>query len=383
MDDGVKLPLSIMNNESDIEFMKLALKEAVKGIGRTSPNPAVGAVIVNNKQVVGRGYHHRDGAPHAEINALKDAGSKAKNSTLYVTLEPCNHTGRTPPCTQAIVKSGIKRVVVGMIDPNPLVTGNGCDFLVKYGISVSSGILDEQCAQLNRPFIKHSISGLPWVIMKAAVSLDGMIAVRTGHSCWITGRQSRHKVHQLRDRVDAIVVGIGTALADNPALTTRLPKKRGSNPLRIVLDTRLRLSSTARLFNQPLESEVWLFCGPEADRDRVKRLTAVGAKVKVVNLKKNRLDLAEVLVTLGKAQITSLLVEGGSGVHSSFLEAGLVDEVNIFVAPLFIGADGIPLINKTGFDTVQDGYRFQIIRTQRLGSDVLINGLFVRENELI
>lgn len=363
----------------DIEFMKLALKEARKGIGRTSPNPAVGAVVVKNGKVVGKGYHRQAGTPHAEVNALDAAAGETKGSTLYVTLEPCNHIGRTQPCTKAILNSGIKRVVVGMLDPNPAVNGGGCDYLAGCGLSVSSGVLDKQCQEINRPFVKHITTGMPWVIIKAGVSIDGRIATNTGHSSWITNEQSRLQVHRLRNHTDAIMVGIGTALADDPSLTTRLPNRRGRDPLRVILDTRLRLSPTAKILQQDSSADTWVFCGPDTDSAKVGVLEDAGATIKSVPVTENGLlDLKAVLTALGKAQITSVLVEGGSLVHGELLRFGLADEAYIFVAPIFIGADGMPLISDIGVDAVQDSRRFETVQTRRFGNDVLINGLFAQ-----
>lgn len=360
--------------------MKLALKEAKKGVGRTSPNPAVGAVVVKNGKVVGKGYHRKAGTPHAEVNALDAAIGKTKGSTLYVTLEPCNHTGRTPPCTKAILNSGIKRVVVGMLDPNPSVNGGGCDYLAGRGLSVSSGVLDKQCHEINRPFVKHITTGLPWVIMKAGVSVDGRIATSTGRSSWITNEQSRLHVHRLRNHMDAIMIGIGTALADDPSLTTRLPKGQGQDPLRVILDTHLRLSPAAKMLQQDSSAETWVFCGPNPDSGKFRALKDVGATIKTAPvLESGQLDLKAVLAALGKAQITSVLIEGGGKVHGEFLRFGLADEAYIFVAPIFIGADGVPLISDIGVDDVQNARKLETVRTRRFGNDVLIHGLFAQE----
>jgi len=360
--------------------MALALREAKKGIGRTSPNPAVGAVVVKDGQVVGRGYHRKAGTPHAEIHALNHAGGAAAGATIYVTLEPCNHTGRTPPCTRAILAAGIRRVVIGMADPNPVATGGG-DFLAGEGVEVTRGVLVEECEAINRPFIKYVTTGLPWVIMKAGMSLDGRIATRTGHSGWITNDRSRAVVHRLRDRVDAILVGIGTALADDPSLTTRLARgRRGRDPLRVVLDTNLRLSPAAKMLRQQSHAPTWIFCGPNPDNGRKQALEATGAKVKSVPLTAdNGLDLSAVLRELGDQQLPSVLVEGGGRVHGAFLRQGLVDEVNLFVAPCFIGGDGVEVVGPMGIDTVQGALRLKTMRTRRLGGDLLIEGFFERQ----
>lgn len=362
---------------TDFDYMRLALREAKKGIGRTSPNPAVGAVVVKNSRVVGKGYHRKAGTPHAEVHALNAAGAKAKGAILYVTLEPCNHTGRTPPCTAAILKSGIRRVVIGMADPNPWVNGGGAEYLASQGIDVARGVLEAECRAINRPFLKHTTTGLPWVIMKAGMSLDGRIATATGHSNWITGKESRLYVHRLRDRVDAILVGSGTALADDPSLTTRLPGGRGRDPLRVVLDSDLRLPVTAKMLSQQSAGRTMIFCGPEPAADKVKALTAAGALIRPVALHPGGgLDLKQVLRQLGSEGITSVLVEGGGTVHGALLRAGLVDEVKLFVAPIFIGGDGVPVVDRQGITVVGQAPRLTVVRTRRFGDDVLVEGVF-------
>ncbi|MCX5863563.1 MAG: bifunctional diaminohydroxyphosphoribosylaminopyrimidine deaminase/5-amino-6-(5-phosphoribosylamino)uracil reductase RibD [Deltaproteobacteria bacterium] len=366
--------------KDDRAWMQLAIREARKGLGRTSPNPCVGAVVVKNNRLIATGYHHKAGTPHAEVHALRAAGAKARGATIYVTLEPCNHTGRTPPCTQAILASGIQRVVVGMLDPNPLVAGGGCKILAAQGLEVMQGVLVEECRSLNRPFSKHVTTGLPWVIMKAGMSLDGRLALASGQCAWITNEQSRRQVHRLRDRVDAILIGSGTALCDDPALTTRLPGRRGRDPLRVILDTALRLPPTSRMLQQTSSASTWIFCGPDADVKRAEALVAAGAVIKQVKLDDaGQLDLAAVLCELGRAQLTSILVEGGSRVHGAFLLANLVDEVNIFVAPIFLGSDGVPLLNTLGLQKVADAPRVSTTRVRRFGNDVLIEGLIEKK----
>lgn len=362
--------------KDDRAWMRLAIREAKKGLGRTSPNPCVGAVVVKEGKLIATGYHHRAGAPHAEVNALAAAGGKARGATLYVTLEPCNHTGRTPPCTRAVLAAGIRRLVVGMADPNPLVAGGGAVFLADSGLEVVQGILERECRELNRPFLKHVTTGLPWVIMKAGISMDGRIAAAGGKNGWITGEESRRMVHRLRDRVDAILVGRGTALADDPSLTTRLATGRGRDPLRIVLDSKLSLPPSLRMLRQPSAAATWIFCGPGVAADKVRTMTEAGAVVKTVPLnERGELDLKAVLGELGRAGLHSLLVEGGGRVHGAFLRAGLVDEVRIFVAPLFLGADGVPLLDDIGVEQVSLAPRFSTTRVRRLGQDVLIEGL--------
>lgn len=364
--------------DPDLVFMRMALREARKGLGRTSPNPAVGSIVVRDGKVIGRGYHKKAGTPHAEVHALRAAGEDARGATLYVTLEPCNHTGRTPPCTRAILASGIRRVVVGMIDPNPLVAGSGCALLQDNGIEVRAGVLADECRELNHPFIKHITTGLPWVIMKAGCSLDGRIAAADGRSSWITCAKSRAEVHRLRDRVDAILIGAGTALADDPSLTTRLQGKTGKDPLRVVLDGKLRLAPAARMLSQQSTAPTWIFCSHQAAPAKVKALEQAGAKIIRVDCGQDGyLDLPQVLRFLGAAQINSLLVEGGSQVHGSFLRAGLVDQVCLFLAPLFLGGDAVPVVDRLKLAGVQEAKRFVTRRIRRFDDDVLIDGLFI------
>ncbi|OGQ94647.1 MAG: riboflavin biosynthesis protein RibD [Deltaproteobacteria bacterium RIFOXYD12_FULL_57_12] len=371
-----------MTAPADTSYMRLALREACKGIGRTSPNPSVGAVVVRDGKVVGRGYHRKAGTPHAEVHALRAAGDAARGATLYVTLEPCNHTGRTPPCTGAILAAGISRVVIGMADPNPRVVGGGARFLAERGLEVVSGVLTAECCRINLPFIKYISTGRPWVMMKAGISLDGRIAAGPGQCTRITGAASRRQVHRLRDTVDAILVGIDTVLVDDPALTTRLPKgvRAPRDPLRVVLDSRLRLPTSAKLLNQDSVAPTWIFCGPGHDPARRKALVAAGAVIKEVPLTGagGGLDLAAVLDELGRNQCTSLLVEGGGQVHGSFLAAGLVDQVFLFVAPVFLGDTGVPVVRcdaehwQAALPTLTD------IAVRRYGDDVLIEGKIVK-----
>jgi diaminohydroxyphosphoribosylaminopyrimidine deaminase / 5-amino-6-(5-phosphoribosylamino)uracil reductase len=358
--------------------MRMALWEARKGSGRTSPNPCVGALVVKNGKIVGKGYHKKAGTPHAEIHALRDAGRKAKGAALYVTLEPCNHTGRTPPCTEAILKAGIDQVVIGMKDPNPRVAGGGADYLAAQGLSVISGVLEQDCREINLPFIKHSATGMPWVIMKAGMSIDGRIAELPGLTTRITGKHSLARVHTLRNQVDAILVGIETVLTDDPALTVRL-EKSGSNrdPVRVILDTGLRLPESARMLQQESSAETWIFCAKGTDRNKRKRLEAAGAVVKTVpTVSGGTLNIKTMLKVLGQAQMTSLLVEGGSRVHGSFLDAGVVDQLLLFVAPKFLGEQGVPLATFPAEKSKKQFPEFKIIKTRRYGEDILIEGRF-------
>lgn len=365
--------------EKDEQYMRVALAEASKGVGRTSPNPAVGAVVVKDGAIVARGYHRRAGTPHAEVHALAAAGGRARGADLYVTLEPCNHTGRTPPCTRAVLEAGISRVVIGMPDPNPGVAGGGAAYLQSRGVEVVSGVLEAACRKINRPFVKQVITGLPWVTMKVGMSLDGRIAASSGQSKWITNQESRRQAHRLRDRTDAILVGVGTVLADDPSLTTCLPGKRGRDPERIILDTNLRISSTAKILNQQSSAATRIFCREGLPPERLKSLAGKNAMITPVPVSlTGLLDLQSVLAVLGKSGMNTLLVEGGSRVHAAFLKEGLVDEIKCFVAPFFIGGDGIPAVGALGLEAVNDARRFRVERTRRFGDDLLIEGLFTQ-----
>jgi diaminohydroxyphosphoribosylaminopyrimidine deaminase/5-amino-6-(5-phosphoribosylamino)uracil reductase len=366
----------------DIEYMRLAIKEAEKGLGRTSPNPCVGAVIVKNDQIIGQGYHRQAGTPHAEVNAIADALDKGRGknkicagATIYVTLEPCNHTGRTPPCTQAIFTAGFSRVVIGMADSNPVASG-GADFLQSQGVEVRLGVLEQECRQLNYPFLKHSVTGLPWVVMKAGVSLDGKISRRQGKGGAVTGPASKQRVHELRNQLDAILVGSGTALIDDPSLTTRLEQEERRDPLRVILDSQLKLSPGARMLTQQSSAATWIFCDQQASERKQKNLEQAGASIHRVDREQDGgLDLAQVLHQLGQADITSVLVEGGAAVHGSFLKKKLVDQVYLFTAPYFIGEQGTSLLS--GYSIGEEGKPLflQEQTTETVGRDILIRGL--------
>jgi len=360
----------------DQEYMQQAIDEAVKGLGRTSPNPLVGAVIVRNGSIVGRGHHKKAGDAHAEINALADAGSRSQGATIYVTLEPCNHFGRTAPCTQAIIKSGIRRVVVGMPDPNPTVEGGGNNCLLQQGLDVSSGILEGQCRAINRPFIKWVTKKTPWVIVKAGVSLDGRIAPANNQKLWITNEKSRRHVHHLRDQVDAILVGIGTVLVDNPSLTTRIPGKVTKDPLRVILDTHLRLPPDAKLLRQESTASTIVFTGAHVADDHINAFSSMNVDIERIALGSDgQIDLKMVLDSLAKKQVTSILVEGGCRVHTSFIKNSLADQVMLFYGPLFIGDQGVPLICGCAKGSPVKFPRLKDVTTSQFDNDILIEGL--------
>jgi len=363
----------------DKRFMQMALDLAKKGEGFTSPNPMVGAVIVKDQKVVGKGYHKAAGEAHAEVNAIDDAGALAKNATLYVTLEPCNHTGRTPPCTEKVIASGIRRVVAAMDDPNPGVKGGGLDYLKSCGISITVGVCEKQAKKLNEIFIKYALTKRPFTIVKCAATLDGRIATKTGDSRWVTGEESRQFVHQLRHAMDAIMVGINTVKKDNPSLTTRLTTRQKNtkqlDPTRIILDTHLRISEKAKLLQLHSDSDTILITGPLVARDKKTRLENKGVRIIESPVIDGLIDLDGLMNILGSLGITSLLIEGGSRVFASALSTGIVDKVLFFYAPKILGGDdGIPICKGPGVDLMDHCIPVKDIQVRRFGDDIMIEG---------
>ncbi len=359
----------------DTRYMRLALELAARGTGYTSPNPMVGAVLVKDGRIVGRGYHRKVGGPHAEVEAIRDAGPEARGATMYVTLEPCNHHGRTPPCSEAVLAAGISRVVVAMEDPNPHVTGGGLRRLQDSGIEVVCGVCREEARRLNEAFIKYVRTGLPWVVLKSAMTLDGRIATASGDARWVTGAGARALVHRLRHGTDAILVGIGTVQADDPSLTTRLEEGKGRDPIRIILDSGLKIDPDARVLHLDSDAPTWIVCGPGADQEKMKRLSRTGARCLAVDLDRGRVDLKVLLRRLGSEQVTSLLVEGGATVSGSFLASGLVDKVMFFYAPKILGGDdGVPVCRGRGPDKMNDCLPVRNLRLSQVGDDILVEG---------
>lgn len=361
---------------SDEFYMGIALKEASKGLGRTAPNPCVGAVIVKDGEEIARGYHKKAGTPHAEINALAKVGDQAKGATMYVTLEPCNHRGKTPPCSKAVAAAGINKVVVGMTDPNPLVDGSGIDYLRSQGVVVITGVLEQDCKDLNRPFIKKITTGLPLVALKAGVSIDGKINYQRGKSGWITGQKSLLKVHRLRDQFDGIMVGKGTVLIDDPSLTTRLPQNRGRDPHRIIVDSSLQVSPEAKMFQQDSKSVTYVFCVEGVPPKKIKALELAGAVV--IPVKGNgsgKVDLIEVIKEVGRRGMNSILVEGGAALHGAMLSQKLADEAYIFQAPIFSGDNGISVVNGIAGESKDTSIKLSSVNYQRLGDDMLLHGM--------
>lgn len=360
---------------ADRRYMGLALRLAAKGAGYTSPNPMVGAVIVKEGEIVGQGWHRRYGAPHAEVEAIRQAGDRARGGTLYVTLEPCNHYGKTPPCTEAILAAGLKRVVIANPDPNPKVTGGGAAYLRARGVEVAAGLLAEQGARLNEAFFTAVTTGRPLVIAKVAASLDGKVATRSGESQWLTGPPARRWVHRLRQQVDAIVVGIGTVLADDPQLTTRLPRGRGRDPHRIILDSRLRLPLTARVLHLKSEAPTWVVGTTAAPEERRQVLEAAGARVVILPSDQGRVALEALLDFVADQRLQSLLVEGGAEVLGAFFDRNLLHKLHLFLAPKLIGGRQAPsFLGGRGIASLAAAPILRHLTCRRLGEDLLLTG---------
>lgn len=346
--------------------MREALSLAGQALGRTAPNPSVGAVVVKDGRVVGRGFHPGAGMPHAEVYALGEAGENARGATLYVTLEPCCHFGRTPPCTDAVIASGISRVVAGTLDPNPVVSGEGMRRLAEAGVEVEAGVLEQECGELILWYRTWIGKKRPYVIMKAALSIDGRIAASSGDSKWISSQESRTCVHELRNRVDAVLVGNGTVAVDDPFLTCRIPG--GRDPLRIVLDAGLSTSPSARCLGP---GSVIFTSAPQ---ERWKEHLGAGTKVVGIEADPNgRLPWPDVLGKMHEMGLHAVMVEGGKGVFSTLFASGLVDRLMFFIAPMLLGG-GVPLVDWGATERVAQAHRFVVTRVDRMGPDILVEG---------
>jgi len=358
---------------SQESFMAEALRLARRGQGLTSPNPAVGALVVKKGIVIGRGYHRRAGLAHAEVEALRGLkGAELKGAELYVTLEPCCHEGRTGACTDAILASGIKKVVVAALDPNPLVSGRGIALLRAAGIDVTEGVLAHKARAINEWFEKFITTGLPFVRLKLAVSLDGRIASSTGASEWITGLASRRYVHRLRAMADAVMVGSNTALIDNPSLTVR--HVSGVNPARVVLDSSFSTPLSALIF-EGLSERVFVFTTRKALKEKVRKARAMGVNVFYVAAgDSGGVDIRKVMKKLAECAVANILVEGGGQVAASLIKAGLVDRVSYFIAPIFLGAHSVPAIGGLPVKTPAEAPRLSNLKVRRLGEDILVEG---------
>ncbi len=358
-------------------FMRAALEEAGRGLGRTHPNPCVGAVVVKDGTVVGRGHHAQAGAPHAEVVALAEAGALSRGADLYTTLEPCDHWGRTPPCSQAILDAGVARVVSASADPNPLVNGKGLARLRAEGLRVWTGVLHEQADALNRPFFKSMRTGLPLLTLKVATTLDGKLATASGDSKWVTDEAARADVHRLRSQVDAVLVGAGTVRQDDPALTARLPGGDGRNPMRVLLDTEARLAPTSRVFHQADPHRTVVASAEDRSLQAAERLVATGARVWGVPRARHGLELVSVLRRLVEEGALHVLVEGGAQLFTSLVVARLPDELVLYLAPKLVGGDGRSWLGPLGLLRMGDALDVVVEDVAPVGSAFRVRARFV------
>ncbi|WP_408645644.1 bifunctional diaminohydroxyphosphoribosylaminopyrimidine deaminase/5-amino-6-(5-phosphoribosylamino)uracil reductase RibD [Tepidibacter formicigenes] len=365
----------------NVNYMKSALELAKLGIGYVNPNPLVGAVIVKDGKIISEGYHQFYGGPHAEINAFKNTTEDVKGATMYVTLEPCSHYGKTPPCVQEIVKKGISKVVIAMKDPNPIVSGKGIKILKENKIEVIYGVLEEEAKKLNEIFIKYITEKVPFCILKTAMTLDGKIACYTGDSKWITNEFSRKYVHELRHRVSGIMVGIETVLMDNPQLTTRLEDKKGNSPTRIVVDSKGRIPLDSNVLNKNLEGNTIIATTEIAHKNKIKSIKEMGLDVIVTPIKDNKVDLNYLMKELGKINIDSILLEGGSTLNYSALNEGIVDKVIFFIAPKILGGINAKTpVGGQGKEYVKDAFKLYDLEMSRFEDDFMIQG-YIRKRE--
>lgn len=358
--------------------MAMALEQGA--LGRPSPNPHVGAIVVRNGIVVGRGHHEQAGNEHAEGGALREAGEAARGATLYVTLEPCNHLGKTPPCTEALINAGLERVVIGCRDPNPHVRGGGIERIRAAGIEVTLGVMHEEARLLIAPWVKYVTTGFPYVSLKLALSLDGRIATRTGESKWITGAEARQRVHVLRATTDGVGVGIGTAIADDPRLTVR--DVAGKNPTRVVFDTKLRLALSSRLATSAVDVPTIVLCGEEAAAAREEALAAMGVIVqRAPQSAEGRIDAGAGLRLLAKHGIVTLMIEGGAELAGSILAGRFADELHAFLSPSLLGPRGRPgAVDWAGPDTPVNAPRIANPVWELCGSDAYVHGQIAYPN---
>lgn len=364
----------------DIKFMERALELAEKGIGYTNPNPLVGAVIVKDGNIIGEGYHEFFGGPHAEINAFKNAAEDVSGATMYVTLEPCSHYGKTPPCAEAIVKKGIKKVVVAQKDPNPQVSGRGIKILRDNGIEVITGVLEDRSRSLNEIFLKYITTKLPFCLLKSAMTLDGKTASASGDSKWITNEESREYVHSLRHRLAAIMVGVGTVLQDDPYLNTRLKSGEGRDPVRIIVDSTARIPITANVLSLESKAKTIIATTALAPEEKLAELKKKGAEILIIPLAENRVDLKALMKTLGERGIDSVLLEGGSELNFSAIEADIVDKINIFIAPKLIGGSKAKTpVGGAGRQLMKEAVNLYSTKTYTFGDNVMIEGYLRRE----
>lgn len=359
--------------KKDYKFMRLAFDLAKKGVGGVNPNPLVGAVIVKNDVVIAQGYHALYGGPHAEINAFADAKQSVRGACIYVSLEPCSHFGKTPPCAQAIIDKGIARVVIGMLDPNVLVAGRGVKMLEDAGIEVSYAFMLDELEELNRVFLKYISTKLPYVVMKTAMTLDGKIACHTGDSRWVSNASSRERVHLMRNELMAIMVGVNTVIADDPMLTCRLEGVDTRNPIRVVVDSKGRIPLDSKLLNTNDDARTIIALTDQADDARIESIRALGAEVIIVDTYNDRVCLKSLMQKLGEMGIDGILLEGGASLNFSALEAGIVDEVVSFIAPKFVGGQNAKTpVGGNGIDKMSDAICLSDVRLSTCNGDIVV-----------
>lgn len=354
---------------NDQDYMALAINLASATEGQTSPNPQVGAVLVKDGRIIGMGAHLKAGEPHAEVHAITMAGDKAKDATLYVTLEPCSHFGKTPPCSDLVIESGIKKVFVASVDPNPLVGGAGVKKMLEAGLDVQVGLMEEEAKALNKVFFHYISTGLPYVTLKSATSLDGKIATVTGESKWITGEEARKDVHRFRHSHDAILVGVNTVIKDNPSLTTRL-EAGGKNPVRVVLDNTLRTPLDSIIVNDRIVETI-IVTGARAEPEKIKQVTELG--IEVIKLRTEQVEIHDMLKKLWDRGITSVYVEGGAEVHGSFLKEKAFQQVIAYIAPKLLGGKNAPAAyGGEGIARIEDTVSLEIKDVKQIGQDIRI-----------
>lgn len=364
----------------DAFYMKQAVELAGRGMGFVNPNPLVGAVIVKDDQIIGRGWHEYFGGPHAEVNAIKDANGNAGNATIYVTLEPCSNYGKTPPCSLEIIRNKFSRVVVGCIDPNPLVAGRGIEMIRNAGIEVQSGILENEVKELNEVFFKFISTQLPFVVMKTAMSLDGKITTKTGDSKWISGEESRKRVHELRNQYSGIMVGINTVIKDDPLLNVRDINGNTKNPIRIIVDSKARTPLKAKIINSPEIAPTIIAVTDQAPDEKLSQLKEKKVQVIVCSEQNNRVDLRFLMQELAKQNIDSILLEGGGTLNFEAIQQGIVDKVIVFIAPKIIGGvEAITPVEGRGISRLTNAVELENLKTIQSGQDIMIEGYLKRK----
>ncbi|MEQ8197599.1 MAG: bifunctional diaminohydroxyphosphoribosylaminopyrimidine deaminase/5-amino-6-(5-phosphoribosylamino)uracil reductase RibD [Clostridiaceae bacterium] len=360
-------------------YMRRALELAKKGEGRVNPNPMVGAVIVKDGEIIGEGYHEYCGGPHAEVNAIANASRPVEGAEIYVTLEPCHHHGKTPPCVDALIRNKFSRVVIGQKDPNPLVAGKSIEKLKELGIEVQVGILEDECKKLNEVFNKFIVTCEPFVVLKSGISLDGKIATSSGESKWITGEEARAEVQKLRNKLSGIMVGADTVIKDDPLLTCRIPG--GRNPVRIVVDSTLRIPSNAKVLDVHEGSQCIIATTEKASSEKIEALRSKGVKILVLPQNKGRVSLKALMKELGREKIDSILLEGGGSLNYSALRENIVDKVQYYIAPKIIGGkDAKTSVEGDGIENLKDAFVLNNLQCRMVGNDILVEG-YLKEGE--